>query len=135
MNISASGMHIIDTMGFTSTGSRVNIYFHPDSFTTPNQTAGIAFLINSGSGVAISYRCLVSASDSTEYYFSNTAIGNTTSTINRIAGVSRITYSSVTANPSIMTRTGDGTLYLGVGNTPIGLINNQFTGSNGTPIV
>jgi hypothetical protein len=134
MDISASGMHIVDTTAFASTGSRMNIFFHPDSFTTPNQTAGVAFLINSGSGVAISYRCLVSASDSTEYYFSNTAIANITSTITRIAGISRITYSNVAANPSIMTRTGDGTLYLGVGNDPIGLINNQFTGSRGTPI-
>ena len=134
MAVSASGMHIVDLTGLASpTSASLNITLHPESFTTVGQQAGIVFTYSSGSGTAVAYRTLVSASAGYGYFSPNTGIGISTSTFIRQGGSNRRDFGSNTANPTIMTLTTDG-IYLGASALPINPVQNDFAGSHGTPL-
>ncbi len=137
-NISSSGMHYISSSNATTSGS-VNIYWHPDSLAN-GQVAAIKMTVPPGTGNAVSYRGLVSASNSTTYWYPSATAQTATQNLARNA--SRISFfiPNQSANISYMYKDNTGRVwFMNASSSPAGTPINgamyEFSGSAGTPIV
>ena len=136
LHVSASGLHKIDASTIGATSASVNIYWYPDLFTTSGSQAATYVTLNSGSGVGVVQRSIVSSSVG-GYYNSQLTIGTTNSNITRQA--SNIMFqvaAAAAANPSILTVMSDGTKVFGSSQNILSSTNNiLLSGNQGTPIV
>jgi hypothetical protein len=135
LHISASGLHKIDASTIGATSASVNIYWYPDLFTTSGSQAATYVTLNSGSGVGVVQRSIVSTSGS--YYNSQLTIGTTNSNITRqTSNIMFQVAASSAANPSMLTVMSDGTKIFGSSQNILSSTNNiLLSGNQGTPIV
>jgi len=133
--ISASGNHNIDLTSFPSNVScSVNIYWCPEQLPT-SSIAQLAISLDSGSGNAISYRTLISASNSSYYWFNGTIPQTQTFTRNPSAPKRRWVANAITAYHS-MVKNQDGETTFVQMNSLGATLSEMFyySGSYGTPI-
>jgi hypothetical protein len=136
LHISESGLHKIDAINIGAVSASVNVIFYPDSFTTSGSQATYWFTLNSGSGVGMQIRTLISSSTSTYYTPSLTIGGANFNTSKQSTAVNYTIAQGSGGNPSIFTVQSDGTKIFGNGQNPVGGANNiEGTGNKGTAIV
>ena len=135
MHVSESGVHWVDALGLASPStSNLNIYVYPDLLNTAGKQAAVLFTYTSGSGNAVQYRTIVTASASTSYYNSGLNLGSSTTNLARQANNSVRNFGNQSTNPTIFTRAEDDTFYLSVSGLPIPVLSYIFSGSQGTPL-
>ena len=135
IHVSQSGVYRVDAEGLASgTTANLNIYVYPDLMTTPGTQAAVLFTYLSGSGTAVGYRTILSASASTVVYNNGINFGSSTTNLTRQSNNSVRNWGSAATNPTIFTRAKDGTFYTSVSAQPIPSLVYFFIGSQGTPI-
>ena len=135
--ISASGNHNIDLTSFPAGVScSVNFYFCPDQLPS-SSIAQLVLTANSGSGIVISYRTLISASSSTNYWIPTFGtIGGGSNTLVRAGYIQRRWMTNNTNAVSNMVKNQNNeTTFVQITNIA-GTFPNMayYSGSLGTPI-
>lgn len=134
INISQSGIYNIDFSSFTSSLScSLNIYYHLDTLPTNSETQILFNLPSATASNICTYRVLVTASNSTEWW-AQSAVGTTTGTLTRGTLAQRRYTGLNGATPHQVVKSPYGTYLTKTNLSYEETFLSKYTGSAGTPI-
>lgn len=137
IHVSQSGTYLINANDLATLSASVNLYFYPEVFPTSSM-AMFSVLAQTGSGTAIAYRSIVSASSAYEWWNVNTvAIGTASTNVARNATRRITSFPSTAGNPSMIYKNSQGLVQLSIPSANFGLATAIYahTGSEGVALV
>jgi len=137
-SISSSGLHYISSSN-TTTSSSINIYWHPDNLAN-GELAAVKLSLPAGSAsTGIFYRTLVTASNSTLYWYPSTTAASSNVSFMRVAARAQVLIPTTGPNLAYMYKDTTGKVWMangssGVAGLPLNGQTYEWSGSIGTPI-
>lgn len=140
LHISQSGIHYISSSIASPSSASINVYYYIDSLPSQSIATTMVSLPAGTAAVGLILRTITTGSSSTQYYVPSSLFNGTTNTsVNRTSGVvTPRAFVGAVGNPTVMSKTGDGTVFFGSNANPLLATGGQtylYSGSIGSPIV